>query len=81
MRATANFLGGIGTMVAQTEICPGCGVAHESSLARYLTAHSDEASRAPARSARLGNPRSPIARRVVQVPTPWPMPSFLEERP
>jgi hypothetical protein len=79
-------LGGIGTMLLQSEVCPACGKAHGSRLTRYLPAvgRAPSEDRLPVEtpilvSTKVGQPASRPRRSSLSIP--WPMPKQSEEYP
>ena len=82
------YLGGIGTMLTQSNICPTCGRIHETGLMKFV------GGAAPGRVAyRSGSDASPIGYAPIGEPSivanprrvrsnlaaPWPMPPIAEE--
>lgn len=82
-------LGGIGTMLIQSDICPSCGRVHESRLVRYFAGMRPEnlptsPLAAPPTSVSGALPTvgaRPGARKPNQLNVPWPMPSGSEGYP
>jgi hypothetical protein len=80
-------VGGIGTMLMQSDVCPACGKIHDSRLVRYLPAvgkffgastsgsQSLPATHPAARTAR-GRGRKPSS-----LPLSWPLPPTSETYP
>ncbi len=80
-------LGGIGTMLIQSEVCPACGKVHESRLLRYLPSGIRDPSLATdaavpaARSDVASAITSPRVRRGASHGIPWTIPVYSEEQP
>ncbi len=76
---SSRGLGGIGTMLLQSEICPACGKAHESRLVRYLPSIGHSTTPAPVATS-LSTP-SARGRKAAPLSATWPFPRVTEETP
>lgn len=81
------YLGGIGTMLTQSNICPTCGRIHETGLMKFVggglpgrPAFRTEPEASPAGYAPIGEFAAvPASRKARSMAAPWPMPSIVEE--
>ena len=77
-------VGGIGTMLMQSDICPACGKVHDSRLVRYLPAGGQflaspgsVSTNEPVGMATARSPRT-RSRKPSSMPLSWPMPQSSE---
>ncbi len=80
-------VGGIGTMLMQSDVCPACGKIHDSRLVRYLPAVGKliGASTSGSQSMRATQPVTRMTRgrnrKPSSLPLAWPLPPTSETYP